>query len=63
MNSFGKQYLRILQNVIKNQNLSYHLDRNYCFKSAISLETLYPGSKQKLYTPSFVSVNFFYKHL
>lgn len=28
----------------------------YSFKSAVSLENLYPESKQKLHTPTFVSV-------
>ncbi|EZA56463.1 hypothetical protein DMN91_010238 [Ooceraea biroi] len=54
MNFFGRQCLRILQNEIKNRHLSCHRGREYCFKSALSLRTLYPGSNQKLYTPSFV---------
>ncbi|EFN77154.1 peptidyl-tRNA hydrolase ICT1, mitochondrial [Harpegnathos saltator] len=54
MNFVGRQCLRVLQNNVKHQSLSYNFDRVFSFKSALSLENLYPESRQKLYTPSFV---------
>ncbi|XP_032676889.1 peptidyl-tRNA hydrolase ICT1, mitochondrial [Odontomachus brunneus] len=54
MNFIGRQCLRILRNNVKDQNLSYNLSGVSGFKSAVSLENLYPESKQKLHTPSFV---------
>ncbi|XP_020291070.1 peptidyl-tRNA hydrolase ICT1, mitochondrial isoform X2 [Pseudomyrmex gracilis] len=52
MNFVGRQCLRILQSDVKPQT---RLSRRFLsFKSAISLENLYPGSKQNLYTPTFV---------
>ncbi|XP_014469971.1 PREDICTED: peptidyl-tRNA hydrolase ICT1, mitochondrial [Dinoponera quadriceps] len=54
MNIIGRQCLRILQNNVKSPNLSHDFGRVFSFKSAVSLKNLYPESKQKLYTPSFV---------
>lgn len=54
MNLVRRQCLRILQSNVRNQSLSC---RASSFKSALSLENLYPGSKLKLHTPTFVSVN------
>ncbi|KAG5305616.1 ICT1 hydrolase, partial [Acromyrmex insinuator] len=54
MNLVRRQCLRILQSNINSQNISYNLSRAFSFKSPFSLENLYPGSKLKLYTPTFV---------
>ncbi|XP_072764818.1 large ribosomal subunit protein mL62 [Anoplolepis gracilipes] len=54
MNFLSRQYLKILQSNVKNQNALCNFSRAFSFKSEISLEKLYPQSKQKLYTPSFV---------
>ena len=56
MNLVRRQCLRTLWSNINSQNISYSLSRASSFKSAFSLENLYPGSKLKLYTPIFVSV-------
>lgn len=56
MNLVRRQCLRILQSNVRNQNISYSLGRASSFKSALSLENLYPGSKLKLHTPTFVSI-------
>jgi len=55
MNLVRRQCLRILQSNVENRNTSYNFGRTSSFKSALSLENLYPGSKLKLYTPTFVS--------
>ncbi|XP_012217354.1 large ribosomal subunit protein mL62 [Linepithema humile] len=55
MNFVGKQCLRNLQNNVRSHNLPItRLGRTFTFKSALSLENLYPGSRQKLHTPNFV---------
>ncbi|XP_011700900.1 PREDICTED: peptidyl-tRNA hydrolase ICT1, mitochondrial [Wasmannia auropunctata] len=54
MNLVRRQCLRILQCNVKSRDTSYNLGRAFSFKSALSLENLYAGSKQKLYTPTFV---------
>ncbi|KYN08641.1 PREDICTED: peptidyl-tRNA hydrolase ICT1, mitochondrial [Cyphomyrmex costatus] len=57
MNLVRKQCLSkiFLQSNINRQNISYSLGRTSSFKSALSLENLYPKSKLKLHTPTFVS--------
>ncbi|XP_011641996.1 peptidyl-tRNA hydrolase ICT1, mitochondrial [Pogonomyrmex barbatus] len=52
MNLVRGQYLRILQNNVRN--ISYSCGKASNFKSALSLENLHPGSKLKLHTPTFV---------
>ncbi|EFN63374.1 Immature colon carcinoma transcript 1 protein [Camponotus floridanus] len=54
MNFLTRQYFRILQSNVRNQNALCNFGRAFNFKSEVSLEKLYPESKQKLYTPSFV---------
>ncbi|XP_012523988.1 peptidyl-tRNA hydrolase ICT1, mitochondrial [Monomorium pharaonis] len=55
MNIVRRQCLRILHSNLKSQTISYSPGRTFSFKSAMSLENLYPESKLKLYTPTFKS--------
>ncbi|XP_011162927.1 peptidyl-tRNA hydrolase ICT1, mitochondrial [Solenopsis invicta] len=53
MNIVRRQCFKILQSNVESQRLLYTLDRTFSFKSALSLENLYPGSNLKLHTPTF----------
>ncbi|XP_070172408.1 large ribosomal subunit protein mL62 [Polyergus mexicanus] len=54
MNFLSRQCFRILHSNVKNQNALCNFSRAFSFKSEVSLEKLYPESKLKLHTPSFV---------
>ncbi|KMQ95105.1 immature colon carcinoma transcript 1 protein [Lasius niger] len=54
MNFLSRQYLRILHSNVKNQTALCNFGRAFSFKSDISLEKLYPESKQKLFTANFI---------
>ncbi|KZC04553.1 Peptidyl-tRNA hydrolase ICT1, mitochondrial, partial [Dufourea novaeangliae] len=54
MNMVSRNYLRIFQNNIAQQNHFSILSRVFAYKSAFSLEKLYPTSNLKLYTPTYV---------
>lgn len=47
---------QVLRMVVQYGNYSTLLQRSMAYKSAVSLETLYPNSSLKLTTPSFVSI-------
>ena len=53
MNVVGRQCLKILKNNVTQQNQSCLLGRALAYKSAFSLDKLYPTSNLKLYTPTF----------
>ncbi|XP_058790324.1 large ribosomal subunit protein mL62 [Phymastichus coffea] len=54
MNFVGRQCLRILKKELYSNSHSRALGRTYTYKSAYSLENLYPKSNINLYTPNFV---------
>lgn len=55
MNFLSRQYLRILHSNVKKQVALCTFGRAFSFKSDVSLEKLYPESKQKLFTASLIS--------
>ncbi|XP_054000693.1 peptidyl-tRNA hydrolase ICT1, mitochondrial [Hylaeus anthracinus] len=54
MNIVGRQCLRIFKSDQTQQGLCNILGRTLAYKSAVSLDKLYPTSNLKLYTPTFV---------
>ncbi|XP_076246125.1 large ribosomal subunit protein mL62 [Calliopsis andreniformis] len=54
MNVIGRQCLRIFKSDLTQQNQFCILGRALAYKSAFSLDKLYPTSNLKLYTPTFV---------
>ncbi|XP_076289287.1 large ribosomal subunit protein mL62 [Lasioglossum baleicum] len=56
MNIVGRQCLRIFHNDLKQHQFSI-LGRALTYKSAFSLEKIYPTSNLNLYTPAFVPEN------
>ncbi|XP_031831579.1 large ribosomal subunit protein mL62 [Nomia melanderi] len=54
MNIVGRQCLRIFQHDVTQQNHFCFLRRALTYKSALSLDKIYPTSNLKLYTPAFV---------
>lgn len=56
MNIANRHWVQILKNDVTNRYL-FNTGRSYTYKSAYSLDKLYPTSNLKLYTPDFVSVH------
>lgn len=54
MNLLGRQCLNTFCNAVNKQN-NNPIGRLVSFKSAVSLEKIYPTSNMRLYTPTFVS--------
>ncbi|XP_033211060.1 peptidyl-tRNA hydrolase ICT1, mitochondrial isoform X1 [Belonocnema kinseyi] len=54
MNFLGRQFLKIIQDEIRSQSNVCAVRRLFSYKSAFSLENLYPKSNMRLYTPNFV---------
>ncbi|XP_043263659.1 peptidyl-tRNA hydrolase ICT1, mitochondrial isoform X2 [Colletes gigas] len=54
MNIVSRQCIRIFRNDLTQQNQCFIFGRALAYKSAISLDKLYPTSNLKLYTPTFV---------
>ncbi|XP_029172707.1 peptidyl-tRNA hydrolase ICT1, mitochondrial [Nylanderia fulva] len=54
MNFLSRQFLRILHGNVKSQSALCNFGRAFSFKSNVSLEKLYPESKQKLFTANFI---------
>lgn len=53
--SFALKQVSFIQKVFRTAHYTTLLKRPMTYKSAISLETIYPNSSLKLTTPSFVS--------
>ncbi|XP_046734414.1 peptidyl-tRNA hydrolase ICT1, mitochondrial [Diprion similis] len=54
MNFIARQFVKAIKNEITNQSHVCGLGRTLSYKSAYSLDNLYPKSSLKLYTPNFV---------
>lgn len=55
MNILRRQCLRIFSNAINIENNLLPVGRLFSYKSAFSLENIYPTSNMRLHTPNFVS--------
>lgn len=55
MNYITRQCLKVVKNEFLNISPMYGLGRTFSYKSAFSLENLYPKSNLKIHTPNFVS--------